>query len=142
MNPPTPTPCPSCGEHKNRGVSVDGLVIRDNKILLIKRGRDPFKGFWALPGGYVDWNESTEEAVTREVMEETGLKVSSCELIGVYSSPGRHPKQVINIAYKVTATGEPKASDDAEEFCWCSLNELPAQLAFDHKKIIGDSLIR
>jgi len=140
MTPSTPNPCPECSQYKNRGVSVDGLVTRDNKILLIKRGHDPFKGFWALPGGYVDWNESTEEAVAREVMEETGLEVNSCELIGVYSSPSRHPKQVNNIANRVVTTGEPKASDDAEEFQWCSLNDLPAELAFDHKKIIADCL--
>lgn len=133
-------PCPECGQYKNRGVSVDGIIIRDNKILLIKRGNEPFKGYWALPGGYVDWNESTEEAVAREVLEETGLKVNSCELIGVYSSPNRHPKQVINVAYRVATTGEPKAADDALEFKWCSIDDLPAELAFDHKKIIADCL--
>ena len=75
MNPSNSNinPLPQPDKYVNRGVSVDGVIIRDNKILLIKRGNEPFKGFWALPGGYVDWNESTEEAVAREMMEETGL---------------------------------------------------------------------
>ena len=127
-------------EHKNRGVSVDGVILRGKTILLIKRGNEPFKDYWALPGGYVDWNETTEEAVAREVMEETGLKVISTKLIDVYSSPDRHPKQVINIAYAVETSGEPMAADDALEFKWFPIAELPAQLAFDHIKIIRDSL--
>jgi 8-oxo-dGTP diphosphatase len=127
-------------EHKNRGLSVDGVILRGKKILLIKRGNDPFKGHWALPGGYVDWNETTEEAVAREVLEETGLKVISAKLTGIYSSPSRHPQQVITIGYLVETSGEPKAGDDALEFNWFSLGELPSGLAFDHNKIIGDAL--
>jgi 8-oxo-dGTP diphosphatase len=127
-------------EHKNRGVSVDGVILRGKKILLIKRANDPFKGYWALPGGYVDWDETTEEAVAREVMEETGLKVISAKLTGIYSSPSRHPQQVINIAYFVETVGEPKAADDALELQWFSIGELPSDLAFDHNKIIGDAL--
>lgn len=132
--------CSQCGEHKNRGVSVDAVVIRGKKILLIKRGNEPFKDHWALPGGYVDWNETTEEAVAREVMEETGLKVISSSLVGVYSAPSRHPKQVINLAYRVETSGEPQAADDALEFKWFSIADLPSELAFDHSKIIRDSL--
>lgn len=131
--------CPNCGRFNNRGVSIDAVIIQNNKILLIKRGINPFQGYWALPGGYVEWDESTEETVIREVSEELGLTVDSCELIGVYSSPNRHPKQVINVAYRVTASGSPKAGDDAKEFKWFSMDDIPDELAFDHKKIISES---
>ena len=132
-------PCPKCGRFNNRGVSVDAVIIKDNKILLIKRGVNPFQGYWALPGGYVEWDESTEEAVAREVSEEIGLTVESCKLIGVYSSPDRHPKQVINIAYRVTTSGNPKAGDDASEYKWFSMDNMPDKLAFDHERIITES---
>ncbi len=132
-------PCPNCGRFNNRGVSIDAVIIKDNKILLIKRGINPFQGYWALPGGYVEWNESTEETVAREVSEELGLTVDSCKLIGVYSSPNRHPKQVINIAYQVTTSGNPKAGDDAKEYKWFPMNNMPDELAFDHKRIISES---
>jgi len=133
-----PSKCPHCCEYKNRAISIDALIERDGNILLIKRGRDPYKGFWAIPGGHVDFDETVEQAVRREVKEETGLTVSKLSLLGIYSDPGRHPKQVIAVAYKVETTGEPEAGDDAEEFAWFSPDKLPPNLAFDHKKIISD----
>lgn len=134
--------CFECGRFNNRGTSIDAVIINDGKILLIKRGANPFKGFWALPGGYVEWNESVEEAVVREVQEELGLTVNSAELIGVYSTPERHPKQVINIAYAVAASGSPKTGDDALEYEWFALDSLPEEMAFDHKRIIADCIAR
>ena len=140
--PSTQTPislkCPHCGEYKNRAISIDALIEKEGKILLIKRGRDPYKGFWAIPGGHVDFDETMEMAVIREVKEETGLVVSKLSPLGIYSDPDRHPKQVIAVAYKVETTGEPEAGDDAEEFAWFSPDKLPPNLAFDHKKIISD----
>ena len=133
-------PCPKCGRFENRGISIDTVITRNNKILLIKRGIDPFKGFWGLPGGYVSWDESVEDAVKREAKEETTLDVSNLKLIGVYSNPKRHPKQVINIAYLVDSEGKPKASDDVVKCKWYTLNSLPEKLAFDHRKIIKDAL--
>lgn len=132
-------PCPSCGRYANRGLTIDAIIVRDGKILLIKRGAEPFKGFWALPGGYVDWDETVEDAVRREVAEETGLMVTSLELIGVFSKPERHPKQCIDVAFAVETMGEPKAGDDAVEIGWFGIKNLPP-LAFDHEKIIRDFL--
>src|SRR3989338_7876697 len=91
--------CPHCGRFANRGISIDAVIIIDNKVLLIQRGVEPYKGYWGTPGGYVDWDESTEETVKREVKEEVGLDVTEAKLVGVYSSPTRHQKQVINIVY-------------------------------------------
>jgi 8-oxo-dGTP diphosphatase len=131
--------CPACGRFANRGVTIDAIIVREGKILLIKRGVEPFAGFWALPGGYVEWDETTEDAVKREVQEETGFEVTSLKLIGVYSKPERHPRQCIDIAYLVEVNGEVKVGDDAVEFKWESLENI-SELAFDHKKIIEDYL--
>lgn len=133
--------CPDCGRFANRGVSIDAVIVRDKEVLLVKRGIEPYEGYWALPGGYVEWDESTEETVKREVNEETGLHVTGVKLVGVYSSPDRHPKQVINVLYIArVADGDPKASDDAEEVAWFSVHALPENMAFDHRQEITDAL--
>ncbi|MEK7543772.1 MAG: NUDIX hydrolase [Patescibacteria group bacterium] len=133
-------PCPHCGRYANRGVSIDAVIIKNNNILLIQRGVEPNKGFWGTPGGYVSWDESTEETVKREVKEETGLEVTETKLIGVYSSPARHPKQVINLVYLTKVNdGEPKHNDDATDAKWFSLDALPEQMALDHKQNILDA---
>lgn len=128
-------PCPHCGRFANCGVTVDAVIIRDKVVLLIKRGVEPHKGLWATPGGYVEWDESAEDIVRREVKEETGLNVKKLKQIGVYSSPDRHPKQAINILYAVDV--EP--GDDAEDAQWFSLDSLPDKLAFDHKQNIAEA---
>jgi 8-oxo-dGTP diphosphatase len=134
-------PCPHCGKYNNRGVSVDAVIINDGKILLVRRGDDPFKGYWALPGGYVEWDESIEETVKREAEEETGLHVKTLKLIGVYGSPKRHPKQVINVAYLINGyNGELSHGDDAKDAKWFALDMLPPDLAFDHYEIIQDAM--
>jgi len=132
-------PCPVCKRYNNRAITVDAVIIKNNKILLIKRGVEPFKDFWALCGGYLDWNETVEDAVKREVKEELNLKVTKSKFIGVFSDPKRHPKQCVNIAFKVEVEGDPKSGDDAKEFKWFEIDELP-ELAFDHKKIINKIL--
>jgi ADP-ribose pyrophosphatase YjhB (NUDIX family) len=132
-------PCPSCNRFANRGVSVDAVIVRDNKVLLIQRGVEPDKGSWGVPGGYVGWDESTEDAVKREVKEETNLDVDNIKLVGIYSDPKRHPKQVINIVYLVRANGELEHGDDAENAKWVLLDELPEQMALDHRQSIEDA---
>ena len=134
-------PCPECGNFTNRGLSIDAVIIKDKKILLIKRGLDPYKGFWATPGGYVGWDETIEETVKREVKEETCLDVSNLIFVGVYSSPKRHPKQVINVVYLVEVkNGKVRVSDDAVDARWFSINKIPNELAFDHRKNIKNAL--
>lgn len=133
-------PCPHCGRFANRGVTIDAIIVRDDQILLIKRGVEPFKGYWALPGGYVSWDETISDAVKREVLEELGLKVISVKEIGIYSNPNRHPKQCIDVLHCVEVEGEPKASDDAAGFQYFPLDGLPEQLAFDHTQLIQDYL--
>jgi 8-oxo-dGTP diphosphatase len=134
-------PCPECRNFTNRGVSIDAVIIRDKKILLIRRGVEPFKDYWGTPGGYVGWDETVEDTVRREVKEETNLDVEDMKFVGVYSSPKRHPKQVINLVYLVDAKeGEVKVSDDAVLAEWFSLEKIPADLAFDHRQNVKDAL--
>jgi ADP-ribose pyrophosphatase YjhB (NUDIX family) len=133
--------CPHCGRFSNRGLSIDAVIIKNDKILLVQRAAEFDTGFWATPGGYVEWDESTEGSVAREVKEETGLNVTSTKFVGVYSSPDRHPKQVINIVYLAEVEkGEPKAGDDAQDVRWFPLDALPEKMAFDHKQNIADAL--
>ena len=133
--------CPHCGRFANRGVSIDAVIISGNKVLLIQRGVEPNKGFWGTPGGYVNWDESLEETVRREVKEETDLDITNLTLVGVYSSPSRHPKQVINVVYLIeVADGKVKHGDDAMDAKWFDLDNLPTEMALDHKQNIEDAI--
>ncbi|MGC9307269.1 MAG: NUDIX domain-containing protein [Thermoplasmatota archaeon] len=122
-------------------LTVDGVIISDGKLLLIRRGNPPFKDAWALPGGFVDYGETVEAAVRREVKEETGLTTSIQQLVGVYSDPHRDPRgHTVSVVFLLAVeSGTPEGGDDAVEAGWFSLDELP-ELAFDHAKIINDAL--
>lgn len=119
---------------------VDAVVERDSKVLLIRRKREPFKGKLALPGGHVE-NRSEEEAVVKEVKEETGIKIKNLEEFGHYFGIDRDPRYP---TYSIAFSAEPKnfeikAGNDAEEAFWYPVNELRASdLAFDHWKILND----
>ncbi|MBU7015155.1 MAG: NUDIX hydrolase [Theionarchaea archaeon] len=127
---------------KRIAVAVDGVVIEGGRILLIRRGKDPFRGFWALPGGFVEYGESTEHAVVREVEEETGLLCRIERLLGVYSAPDRDPRgHVISVAYVLSVKEEkPTPGDDSAAATWFSAAEVPDNIAFDHLNIIRDAL--
>lgn len=112
---------------------------RDLKLLLIRRGGEPFKGQWALPGGFVEMNEGLETGALRELEEETGVRDLFVEQLFTFGDPGRDPRgRVISIAYfaLVNLTDHPaEASSDADKVEWYTLHGLPA-LAFDHARII------
>lgn len=124
-------------------LTVDGVAIKDKKILLIKRKKQPFKGKWALPGGFVEYGEKTEDATVREVLEETGLKTKISRLIGVYSDPDRDPRgHTITVVYLLEiCNGSLKSGDDVSDVKFFDLNHLP-ELSFDHEDIIKDVLRR
>lgn len=132
--------CTLCGKYHNRTVTVDAIIIKDNNILLIKRSASPFKDFWALPGGHIDLNENIDNTVKREVREETGLVCTNLVLLGIYSDPRRHPDQAVAVAYMAQTSGIAKAGSDASDCRYFPLDELPENLAFDHKSIISDYL--
>ena len=127
--------------YQNPALTVDAIILIDDKLLLIQRGNDPFKGYYALPGGFVEYGERVEEAVEREVKEETGLDAEVQELIGVYSAPDRDPRgHTISVVFHLEVIGgELKAGDDAVGVKLFELDELP-ELAFDHSDIIWDFL--
>ena len=125
--------------YKSPKLTVDGVVLSDGKIILIKRKNDPFKGKWALPGGFVEYGEKVEDAVIREIYEETGLKTSIIKIFGVYSDPNRDPRgHTVSIVYLLDIIeGMLKGGDDAIDAKFFKLEELP-DLSFDHDIILKD----
>ncbi|GAA2776791.1 NUDIX domain-containing protein [Streptomyces showdoensis] len=115
-------------------------VTEDGRVLLVERGRDPFKGLWALPGGHVDAGESSQEAAARELGEETGVLVDPAALfqVGAWDEPGRDPRgRYVTVVYLavVPADTEVVAGDDAAKAVWWPYDSLPP-LAFDHGAIL------
>ncbi len=137
--------CPHCGKTTDRYLSpsptVDVIIETGGGIVLIKRKNPPHG--WAIPGGFVDYGESVEQAAIREAKEETGLDVCLSGLIGVYSDPARDPRfHTISTVFTATAEGMPEGLDDAAEACVFKLNDLPGPLAFDHARILADYAAR
>jgi 8-oxo-dGTP diphosphatase len=113
-------------------------------VLLIERGREPFAGRWALPGGFVEDREPVGHAAARELAEETGLRVPILTLLGVYDTPGRDPRGwTVSVVYlaRVSVPADVVGADDAQDACWFAASALPP-LAFDHDLIVADALRR
>ncbi|MEU8765095.1 NUDIX hydrolase [Streptomyces sp. NPDC048659] len=116
-------------------------VTEDDRVLLIKRGWDPYEGHWALPGGHVDHGETGLQAAVRELEEETGVRVAEDELrlVGVWDQPDRDPRgRYVTVTYLATvpAGTQATAGDDARDARWWPLTDLPQALAFDHADIL------
>ena len=118
--------------------TVDTIIeLPDGGIVLIKR-RNPPPG-WAIPGGFVDYGESTASAARREAAEETGLAVTLVELFHVYSDPARDARgHTISVVYLASAEGQPQAADDAADAGVFHQGTLPQPLAFDHGTVLED----
>ncbi len=131
-------------QYKNPPSAIDIIIeIYTNGkmegIVLVKRGRDPFKGQWALPGGFQDWDETLEQTAMREAKEETGLDIILVKQLLVYSDHHRDPRGPVNgIGYVARASGIPYGADDAAEAAVFPLHALPKPLAFDHDKRIEE----
>lgn len=122
-------------------LTVDAILCLLEGVVLVKRKNDPFRGMWALPGGFVDYGESVERAVIREVMEETSLQVRDLRQFHVYSEPDRDPRRhTVSVVFTAEGIGEPNAQDDAAEIAVFPWDSLPESLAFDHQKILSDFL--
>ena len=126
-------------------VTADCVVITKEeqpKVLLIQRGADPNKGYWAFPGGFMNMDETTEQCAIRELEEETGLRVSDVHQIGAYSKVDRDPRgRTITVAYLaiIDKTVQVTGQDDAAKAEWFPLSALP-ELAFDHAEIMRDAV--
>ncbi|NEO73537.1 NUDIX hydrolase [Moorena sp. SIO3H5] len=128
-------------QYRNPAPTVDiiiELIDRPHRpIILIERENPPLG--WAIPGGFVDYGESVETAAVREAKEEISLEVELIEQFQVYSDPNRDArKHTISIVFLATATGEPKAADDAKNLGIFHPWEVPSNLCFDHNKILQD----
>ncbi|MGI0479267.1 NUDIX domain-containing protein [Geminocystis sp. CENA526] len=129
--------------YRNPAPTVDiiiELIDRPHRpIILIERKNEPFG--WAIPGGFVDYGESVENAARREALEEVSLKVNLVEQFHVYSNPERDiRKHTISIVFIASAIGQPKADDDALNLGVFNVWEIPSNLCFDHDVILKDYL--
>ena len=131
---------------KGPRLTVDAWVRdRRGRLLLVRRGGPPFKGRWALPGGFCEVGERTEECGAREVEEETGVKVRIGKLLGVYSDPKRDPRgHTVSVLYEARPIrGVARGGDDAAEAAWFTRREVERlELAFDHGAIVREQLRR
>jgi ADP-ribose pyrophosphatase YjhB (NUDIX family) len=134
--------CPRCQYeieiYRNPIPTVDIIIeIESKRIILIKRKNPPYG--WAMPGGFVDYGESLEEAALREAKEETSLEVERLRQFHTYSDPQRDPRHhSISTVYVAKGTGKPCAKDDAIEIGIFTESSLPDEIAFDHRAILSD----
>lgn len=125
-------------------LTADAVLIEKGRVLLVRRGNPPFKGAFALPGGFVEGDESAETAVLRELSEETGFQGRLVGLVGLYSSPGRDPRgPTATAVYLVErAGGTLRAGDDAASAAFVPVRRASQErLAFDHSDVLKDALL-
>jgi ADP-ribose pyrophosphatase YjhB (NUDIX family) len=132
--------CDACGERywANAIPGVQGLLERDGRVLLARRAREPRRGYWDLPGGFLDEAEDPVDGLRREFLEETGLEIEPVRLLRIDIEPydGRH---VFSVTWIVTGEGEPQPADDVSELAFFAPSELPAELAFPgQNRILAD----
>lgn len=135
-----------CYDHPRPALTVDIALFHRSgnriEVLLIKRAREPFKGLWAFPGGFVDKDESLDDAAARELLEETGLSRIHLEQIGAFGDPGRDPRgHTVSVVFAAVLDHRIRAgaADDASDAAWHSALR-PPELAFDHRKILSRAL--
>lgn len=131
--------------YKNPMPTVDAIIQKDSHILLVKRKKEPFKGYLVLPGGFVNEGERVEDAAKREIKEETSLDIELIDILGVYSEPKRDPRgHIMSTVFigkisESSGKADAMAQDDAAAIEWLNLEEIDnTRFGFDHKKIISD----
>ena len=131
-------------QYPRASVTADAVLFAEKEgqmyVLLIQRGNDPYKGYWAFPGGFLNMDETVARCAERELEDETGIVLTGMQLSGIYSDVERDPRgRVITAAYTaMTTMPVATAADDAAAAKWWPLNDLPP-LAFDHDKILVDA---
>lgn len=136
--------CPACGfrQYANPASAVNAVVVVDGHILLVRRGREPFAGRWALPGGFVDWGEEAAVAAVREAREETGVEVEIAAAPLVLTETEDPRGDTLNVNYPCLPTTPglppPTPGDDAADAAWWRLDEVP-ELAFpNHRRTLDE----
>jgi ADP-ribose pyrophosphatase YjhB (NUDIX family) len=128
--------CPACGERywANASPAVQGILERDGRVLLARRGIEPRLGWWDLPGGFLQETESAADGVRREFLEETGLDVKPVQLLRIDVEPyaGKH---VFSVTWLVRGDGDPVAADDVAELQWFAPEDLP-EMAFPGQNLV------
>lgn len=134
--------CRCCNRYNSRNVTSNLILLdEENRVLLIKRGHDPEAEKWALPGGYLEWDETVEEAAVREIYEETGLRVGEVVLASVRSdlSAGDKRQNVDLMFISREYQGEVKVDGvEIKDAGWFNIEQLPKDIAFGHDKIIKE----
>ena len=127
-------------ETRSPRLTVDMIIQMNHSpdhVLLVKRKYPPTG--WAIPGGFVDYGETVEEAAVREALEETSLRIRLVRQFHVYSDPKRDPRgHTVSVVFIASASGNPVANDDATEARVFTRNALPSPMAFDHLQILSD----
>lgn len=133
--------CDGCGQvtYINPEPASAVMVVRDGSVLLVKRAVEPHYGEWCLPGGFIEWGESPEEAARRELREETGIEAVRLRLSGAYGGFTEERRHVVVFAYSVPEwTGEPVADDDALDVRWFPLDDRPPLAFKNQEKALAD----
>lgn len=124
-----------------RALATDGIVFVDGEVVLLERNHPPYEGYWVLPGGMVERDETARAACAREVEEEVGLDVRPVSLVGLYDDPERDDRGNVSVAYLCVPASDdtPIARDEAARVDTFPADDLP-QLGFDHAEIVADAL--
>jgi 8-oxo-dGTP diphosphatase len=127
-------------------VVIFTLLERELNVLLVQRKRWPYEGYWAIPGGFINMDESLDSAARRELEEETGVRDVYLEQLYTFGNPRRDPRtRVISVAYFALVSSDTqsiRSSDESTEVRWFPIRRLPGQLAFDHEAILASAMDR
>lgn len=137
--------CPACGfiHYNNPVPAAGGIILRERRICLVLRAFEPRKGYWSLPAGFMEYNESPQQCAEREIGEETGLGARATDLLGVYSGFDDPRQNAVLIVYWMEDVDERPivAGDDAEEVRFFPHDSLPEQIAFRaHREALRDAI--
>lgn len=125
-----------------RALTTDAVIELDGEVLLLERNHPPFQGYWVLPGGFVEQDETAREACVRETKEEVGLDVTVEAFVGLYDDPERDERGNVSAAYRCTPVGDepPTPREEARQVDTFDPTDLP-EMGFDHEQIVTNALL-